>query len=108
MTSLIANKNDSSNKQTLTQWHSLLFVPAHQERYIHSAARRAGSAEGADVIILDLEDSVPDADKPKAREQLSKQVHYLLSHDIPVAIRINGDILNSCLLYTSPSPRDRG
>lgn len=41
---------------------SLLFVPADSERKIPKAL-----ACGADVVILDLEDSVASADKPKAR-----------------------------------------
>jgi citrate lyase subunit beta/citryl-CoA lyase len=41
---------------------SLLFVPADSERKIPKAL-----AAGADVVILDLEDSVAPADKPKAR-----------------------------------------
>ncbi len=41
---------------------SLLFVPADSERKI---AR--GLASGADVVILDLEDSVAAANKPAAR-----------------------------------------
>ena len=41
---------------------SLLYVPAHAERFIAKAHER-----GADAIILDLEDSVPVADKEAAR-----------------------------------------
>ncbi len=37
---------------------SLLYVPAHSERFIAKAHER-----GADAIILDLEDAVPEADK---------------------------------------------
>lgn len=47
---------------------SLLFVPADSEKKIPKAL-----ASGADVVILDLEDSVALADKPKARG---------LAHDI--------------------------
>jgi citrate lyase subunit beta/citryl-CoA lyase len=41
---------------------SLLFVPADSEKKIPKAL-----SSGADVVILDLEDSVALADKPKAR-----------------------------------------
>ncbi|MFZ4756730.1 MAG: aldolase/citrate lyase family protein, partial [Burkholderiaceae bacterium] len=41
---------------------SLLFVPGHDARKL---AR--GLASGADALIVDLEDAVPDADKPRAR-----------------------------------------
>jgi hypothetical protein len=46
----------------VTAMRSLLFVPADSERKI---AR--GLASGADVVILDLEDSVAAANKPAAR-----------------------------------------
>jgi citrate lyase subunit beta/citryl-CoA lyase len=41
---------------------SLLFVPAHDVRKCEKAL-----ASGADALILDLEDSVPDAEKARAR-----------------------------------------
>jgi citrate lyase subunit beta/citryl-CoA lyase len=46
---------------------SLLFVPADRERKIPKAL-----AAGADVVILDLEDSVAPADKPKARRLVAE------------------------------------
>ena len=47
------------------RWRSLLFVPAHQERFVSKAHER-----GADAVILDIEDAVPDAEKPAARAAL--------------------------------------
>ena len=44
-------------------WRSLLFVPVNVPRFVDSAPRR-----GADGYILDLEDSVPAAEKATARE----------------------------------------
>ena len=41
---------------------SLLFVPGHDERKLAKALE-----SGADALILDLEDAVPDAEKPRAR-----------------------------------------
>jgi len=41
---------------------SLLFVPAHDERKLAK-----GLACGADALIVDLEDAVPEAEKPRAR-----------------------------------------
>jgi len=41
---------------------SLLFVPGHDSRKLSKAL-----ASGADALILDLEDSVPDAEKARAR-----------------------------------------
>ena len=48
---------------------SLLFVPAHDAR-----KRDKGLASGADALILDLEDAVPDAQKSQAREACSEFV----------------------------------
>ena len=42
---------------------SLLFVPAHDAR-----KSTKGLASGADALILDLEDAVPEAQKPRARD----------------------------------------
>jgi len=46
---------------------SLLFVPADSERKIEKAL-----SSGADVVILDLEDSVAPASKPDARKRAAK------------------------------------
>ena len=45
---------------------SLLYVPAHSERFVAKAHER-----GADAIILDLEDSVPEDAKDQARLRLA-------------------------------------
>jgi citrate lyase subunit beta/citryl-CoA lyase len=50
----------------LPLWRSMLFVPAIVEKFIARAAER-----GADAIILDLEDSVPLAEKQRARDALA-------------------------------------
>ena len=55
MTRTFANK-------TLPIWRSMLFVPANNERFLASAPKR-----GADVIQLDLEDSIPPDQKAEAR-----------------------------------------
>lgn len=44
---------------------SLMFVPAHNLRLLESSLRR-----DADVLLLDIEDSVPLRDKQKARENI--------------------------------------
>jgi citrate lyase subunit beta/citryl-CoA lyase len=46
----------------LPAWRSLLFVPVVREKFVATAHTRA-----ADGIILDLEDSVPEAEKDRAR-----------------------------------------
>lgn len=44
---------------------SLMFVPAHNKKLIESAARR-----DADVLLFDIEDSVPPTDKQRARDNI--------------------------------------
>ncbi|WP_365982311.1 aldolase/citrate lyase family protein [Mesorhizobium sp.] len=56
-------------------WRSLLFMPAHEERFIYRARLR-----GADAIILDLEDSVPPMIKPTARASLQDRISFLHNH----------------------------
>jgi citrate lyase subunit beta / citryl-CoA lyase len=63
---------------------SLLFVPGHDARKL---AR--GLASGADALILDLEDAVPDADKPRARGLCAE---FVAAHrdDLRLFVRVNG------------------
>lgn len=63
---------------------SLLYVPADQERFIAKAHLR-----GADCVILDLEDSVTEAQKPAARAGLGAAVASLRQGQARVAVRIN-------------------
>jgi len=62
---------------------SLLFVPGHNRRYLESAARA-----GADVIVPDLEDSVPPDCKQQAREMTRGRIaaHYI---EGPIFPRVN-------------------
>lgn len=62
---------------------SLLFVPADSERKIEKAL-----ASGADVVILDLEDSVAPANKPAARAQASETLKRARSGP-KVYVRVN-------------------
>lgn len=48
---------------------SLMFVPAHNAKLLESAAGR-----DADVLLLDIEDSVPPGEKQKARDQVKEFV----------------------------------
>lgn len=48
---------------------SLMFVPAHNQKLLDSSLRR-----DADVLLLDIEDSVPVADKQQARENIKEFV----------------------------------
>ena len=63
---------------------SLLYVPAHSERFLAKAHER-----GADAIVLDLEDAVPEADKDVARANLATTVPSAGRSGATVFVRIN-------------------
>lgn len=69
---------------TLPTWRSLLFVPATAERFVARAHTR-----GADVIILDLEDSIPPPEKAAARAALPGAAALIHAAGNEVAVRIN-------------------
>jgi len=66
------------------RWQSILFVPVLRDRYIEKACTSAAHA-----VQLDLEDSVPAADKDKARAALGAAVRTLRSAGKPVSVRVN-------------------
>lgn len=68
----------------LPVWRSILFVPVHRQKFVLAAHSR-----GADAIQLDLEDSVPPADKCHARAQLLQAVEHLSAHRVPIIVRVN-------------------
>jgi citrate lyase subunit beta/citryl-CoA lyase len=68
----------------LPAWRSLLFVPATRAKFVAGAHRY-----GADAIILDLEDSVPAAEKTRARELLLEAAERVGSGGADVVVRIN-------------------
>jgi HpcH/HpaI aldolase/citrate lyase family protein len=62
---------------------SLLFAPGNEPRKIEEVA-----SFGADAVILDLEDTVPDADKVATRAAVSAALPDLLGcTDYPIADR---------------------
>ena len=63
---------------------SLLFVPANRERML----ARAGTS-GAGAIILDLEDSVPPAEKKAARRLARVALQQLARDGCTVLVRVN-------------------
>ena len=63
---------------------SLLAVPAVVPRFIEKAHER-----GADLVCLDLEDSVPPAEKPAAREVLREALPKLPRTGHPLYVRVN-------------------
>jgi citrate lyase subunit beta/citryl-CoA lyase len=70
--------------RTLPVWRSLLYVPANVPRFVDGAHRR-----GADGIILDLEDSVPEAERPQARRALQASAANVARGGADVIVRIN-------------------
>ncbi|HUC67003.1 MAG TPA: CoA ester lyase [Stellaceae bacterium] len=68
----------------LPVWRSMLFVPATVPKFVERAAER-----GADAIILDLEDSVPVAEKPRGRELLQAAAATVARKGADVVVRIN-------------------
>lgn len=68
----------------LPPWRSILYVPANAPRFIASAPSR-----GADAIQLDLEDSVPPAEKPAARDGLRAAARTAGAGGAAVLVRIN-------------------
>ncbi|MDM0047470.1 CoA ester lyase [Variovorax sp. J22R115] len=63
---------------------SLLFAPGNRPALFDKAIR-----SGADAVILDLEDSVPIADKAMAREAVEREWERLLNLGVLLVVRIN-------------------
>lgn len=63
---------------------SLLFVPGHRSRFIERAPDVP-----ADVICLDLEDSVPWNEKPKAREVVKEAIASMPRTGYLLIVRVN-------------------
>jgi citrate lyase subunit beta/citryl-CoA lyase len=70
--------------RALPVWRSLLYVPANVERFVDRAHTR-----GADVIQLDLEDSVPPAEKDRARALVESAAARVRRGGADVVVRIN-------------------
>ena len=85
----------------LPVWRSALYVPANVPRFIDGAHRR-----GADAIIVDLEDSVPIAERPAARRDLIATVENVARGGADVIVRINRPWRQAMLdLEAAISPR---
>lgn len=65
-------------------WRSLLYVPVNVDKYVDKAHIR-----GADCIQLDLEDSVPPAEKDRARTLVEKAAGRVRRGGADVVVRIN-------------------
>lgn len=69
---------------SVPRWRSLLFVPTHVPRFVETAHER-----GADGVILDLEDSVPQDQKGEARKRLPESVAKVARKGASVLVRVN-------------------
>jgi citrate lyase subunit beta/citryl-CoA lyase len=63
---------------------SLLFVPAHRRDWVGKAIRHAPGA-----VVLDLEDSVPIAERPRARALLAEEIAELRAAGVGAVVRLN-------------------
>lgn len=70
----------------MMRWRSLQYVPAHIDKYVSSPHLAA-----ADAIILDLEDSVPEAQKAAARAAIDPALTVLKAHGSDILVRINAE-----------------
>jgi citrate lyase subunit beta/citryl-CoA lyase len=62
----------------------MLYVPANVARFVEKSA-----ASGADAVVLDLEDSVPPAEKGPARERLAASIATARAQGAAVLVRVN-------------------
>ena len=77
----IVGANEGTN---LPVWRSLLYVPVNVEKYVDKAHTR-----GADVIQLDLEDSVPPAEKERRARWSRRTAARVRRGGADVVVRIN-------------------
>jgi len=73
-----------NQKVSFPVWRSLMFVPVNVPKYVERAHTR-----GADVILLDLEDSVPLEEKDEARLLVPEVAKKVSRWGSQVAVRIN-------------------
>lgn len=67
-------------------YRSILFVPAHRPAWVEKAINA-----GADCVVLDLEDSVPDAEKVAARKMAAESIREVrkTNSDVGLFVRVN-------------------
>lgn len=73
-----------TTKETFDSLHSLLFVPALNDKFIDRAHER-----GADAVIFDLEDSIAYDRKKAARDALGPALSRVRPHGLPLLVRVN-------------------
>jgi citrate lyase subunit beta/citryl-CoA lyase len=89
------------NNVDLQSLRSALFVPLADERFLARAHER-----GADALLLDLEDSVPPAQKAAARARLPEAARRLAALGAMVMVRVNStpDLFADDLKAAAQSP----
>jgi citrate lyase subunit beta / citryl-CoA lyase len=65
-------------------WRSILYVPGNVPKFIDKAHER-----GADCLLVDLEDSITIAEKPRARAMLPETMAKVVRNGADVSVRIN-------------------
>ncbi len=73
-----------SEKNVLPIWRSMMFVPVNVDKFVEGAHTR-----GADVIILDLEDSILPKDKERARTLVAAAAPKVSRSGADVLVRVN-------------------
>ncbi|MEZ5856774.1 MAG: CoA ester lyase [Hyphomicrobiaceae bacterium] len=68
----------------LPVWRSMLFVPVNVPKFVETAHTR-----GSDAVILDLEDSVPPAEKATARTLIAAAAPKVAKSGADVVVRVN-------------------
>ena len=68
----------------MTVMRSVFYIPGNNEKLVSKAP-----SVPADIVTLDLEDSVPPAEKPKAREMTRENLKYAGEGGSVVYVRIN-------------------
>ena len=72
-------------QRTIPILRSILFVPSIVERFVTRAPET-----GADVVCLDVEDSVPPAEKAKARAAAAEAIDGMPRSGFATFVRVNG------------------
>ncbi|PID44504.1 MAG: CoA ester lyase [Proteobacteria bacterium] len=73
-----------TNTNAYPGWRSLLFIPVHIDKFVDKAHTR-----GADAYILDLEDSVPLAEKEIGRQKVKEAAKKVSVDGASALVRIN-------------------
>ena len=81
-------------------WRSLLYVPVNVPRFVNKAHMR-----GADGIILDLEDSIPPAQKDDARLMVQEAAGKIAANGTDVRCASTARSILQYVISRPPSAR---